>query len=184
MLRYSNKYVQAARSVKVVKAGKYGTESWTKFVEIMSAWMDIQMSHERRKSPLVRLKNPKWDRRNRVYPGRSTMAACPCYRGNVSAILRSSSNLARMMRRTSTCCVHSSSKKDSATKEMLVKFSEERSAVFFMSMPKYLIMAPWGATCGRATVPLDPVRDGFFLDIHKQKQTEQPNHKLYVQKVW
>ena len=52
---------------------------------------------------------------------------------------------------------------------------------FFSSCQKHLAMAPWGATDGRATVPLDPVEDGKFGQqpfFHSKKRTaEQPNHK-------
>ena len=55
--------------------------------------------------------------------------------------------------------------------------------LFFLSSCQiHLAMAPWGATDGRATVPLDPVEDGKFgrqpFFFPKQnKATEQPNHE-------
>ena len=51
--------------------------------------------------------------------------------------------------------------------------------VFFLcSCQIHLAMAPWGATDGRATVPLDPVEDGKFgQQPFFQSKTKPPNSR-------
>ena len=49
---------------------------------------------------------------------------------------------------------------------------------FFLHCQKHLAMAPWGATDGRATVPLDPVEDGKFgQQPFFHSKTEPPNSR-------
>ena len=57
---------------------------------------------------------------------------------------------------------------------------------FFLHCQIHLAMAPWGATDGRATVPLDPVEDGkfgrqpFFFKAKQSYRTAEPRAVIQI----
>ena len=59
-----------------------------------------------------------------------------------------------------------------------VAISMETELFFLSSCQIHLAMAPWGATDGRATVPLDPVEDGKFgQQPFFHSKTKPPNSR-------
>ena len=63
-----------------------------------------------------------------------------------------------------------------------------RRGFFFCLCQKHLAMAPWGATDGRATVPLDPVGHGqfgqqpFFPKTKQDHRTAEPQAVIQITK--
>ena len=59
-----------------------------------------------------------------------------------------------------------------------IQLDKFMSRIFLHHSQKHLAMAPWGATDGRATVPLDPIEDGKFgQQPFFHSKTKPPNSR-------